>query len=224
MCNSQMPAAKSEQTKAKGQKPATSAERIIMGIDPGSTVTGYGFIRCVGNKMDLMNYGVIELGKIKDDHPGRLRKIFERTLSLIEEFKPDELAIEAPFYGKNVQSMLKLGRAQGVAMAAALYRDIPIFEYAPKKVKMAVTGNGNASKEMVNAMLEKLLKFKFDMKMQLDASDGISLAVCHFFQRKISDKATVESPNRKKIPAGKKTFGSWKNYLAVNPERVKKKS
>lgn len=184
-------------------------ERILMGIDPGSTVTGYGFIRCTGNRMELMNYGVIALGKIKDDHPGRLRLIFERTLSLIEEFKPDEVALEAPFYGKNVQSMLKLGRAQGVAMAAALYRDIPIFEYAPKKVKMAVTGNGNASKEMVNGMLEKLLKFKFDHRLSLDASDGIALAVCHFFQK----GATATSG---------KSHGSWKSFLTENPSRLKK--
>lgn len=190
------------------------AEKIILGIDPGSRVTGYGIIRVKGKAMELMTYGVIDISKIKDDHFGRLRKIFEKTLKVIEEYLPDEVAIEAPFYGKNIQSMLKLGRAQGVSMAAALYRDIPIFEYAPKKVKMAVTGNGNAGKEMVSRMLEKLLKFKFENKFSYDASDGIALAVCHFFQN--AHGAASASGSKKKS-------NSWKNFLTENPGRLKKK-
>ena len=140
----------------------------------------------------------------------------ERTLSLIEEFLPDEFAIEAPFFGKNVQSMLKLGRAQGVAMAAALFREVPIAEYAPKKVKMAITGRGGASKEQVNAMLERILNFTFDHgKASLDASDGIAVAVCHFLQK----------GNDGKAPGGnlgsKSKGGSWANFIKNNPDRLK---
>ena len=134
-------------------------EKVILGIDPGTNIMGYGLISTIGNKMKLISLGVLQLEKL-DSHPLKLKKIFERTLGLIEEYKPDELAIEAPFFGKNIQSMLKLGRAQGVAMAAALYRDIPIFEYSPKKIKQSVTGKGNSSKEQVSAMLQHLLLFK----------------------------------------------------------------
>src|ERR1700685_332317 len=133
-----------------------SPDRIILGIDPGTSIMGYGIIELNGSKMKLLSLGVIQLDKFTD-HALKLRQIFEKTLSLIDEYKPDDLAIEAPFFGKNVQSMLKLGRAQGVAMAAGLYRTIPIFEYSPKKIKQSVTGNGNASKEQVAAMLQTLL-------------------------------------------------------------------
>lgn len=182
-------------------------DRIILGIDPGTSVTGYGVIGCKGNSMELITYGVINLTKIKGDHALKLKKIFERVLGLIKEYKPDEMAIEAPFFGKNVQSMLKLGRAQGVAMAAALFRDVPIREYAPKKIKMAITGNGNASKEMVNGMLEKLLNFKYEHKY-LDASDGIAAAVCHFLQRGKPDSG------------GSKKHSSWSAFLKDNPDRM----
>lgn len=184
-------------------------DRIILGIDPGTNITGYGIIGCSGNRMELINYGVIDLSKIQDDHALKLKRIFDRTLSLIEEFAPDEFAIEAPFFGKNVQSMLKLGRAQGVAIAAALFRQVPVREYAPKKVKMAITGNGNASKEMVNGMLEKLLNFKYDHRY-LDASDGLAVAVCHFFQRDLPDEGI-----------GKKGKGGWSNFVKQNPDRLK---
>ena len=133
-------------------------ERIILGLDPGTNVMGYGVIKVVSQKLTLLQFGVIHLKKYVG-HELKLKKIFERVLSIIDDYHPDEVALEAPFFGKNVQSMLKLGRAQGVAMAAALYRDIPITEYSPKKVKQAVTGNGNASKEQVAAMLKQLLKF-----------------------------------------------------------------
>jgi crossover junction endodeoxyribonuclease RuvC len=192
-------------------------ERIILGIDPGTTVTGYGILQCLGSKMRLMHYGIIDLRKMDADHPLKLRRIFERTTSLLAEFLPDELAIEAPFHGKNVQSMLKLGRAQGVAMAAALSRQVPIVEYAPKKVKMAITGSGNASKEQVNAMIQRLLDFKFDHEnFPLDASDGIAVAVCHFLQGNSFSAA---------IPAGgkapKKKVSSWESFVASNPQRAK---
>ncbi len=199
----------------------TVQERIILGVDPGTNVTGYGLIRVEGNNMSLITYGMIDLKKIKDDHGLKLRRIFERLLSLIDEFHPDELAIEAPFFGKNVQSMLKLGRAQGVAMAACLYRDIPITEYSPRKVKLAVTGKGTASKEQVMAMLEKLLRFKYDQKL-MDASDGLALAVCHFLQKRV---VISSAPQKTSLPSvkgsGKKT--SWESFVNQNPGKVKGK-
>lgn len=181
-----------------------------MGIDPGTNVTGYGMIQAVGSTMTLLHYGIIDLRKMDDDHPAKLKRIFDRVVGLVEEFLPDELAIEAPFFGKNVQSMLKLGRAQGVAMAAALSRDVPIIEYAPKKVKMSITGNGNASKEMVAHMLQQILKFKFDDSLTLDASDGIAVAVCHFMQR--SSPATGTGKGKK--------AGSWEAFVKNNPKRI----
>ena len=179
-------------------------EKIILGIDPGTSVMGYGLIAVKGSQLGLIQYGVIHLTKYTN-HESKLRKIFERMLGLIDEYHPDEVALEAPFYGKNIQSMLKLGRAQGVAMAAALYRDIPITEYAPKKVKQSVTGNGNASKEQVAAMLQQLLKFKVSSNEFMDATDGLAVAVTHHFQ------------NGKSTTGGK----SWKAFLSENPGRVK---
>lgn len=183
-------------------------ERIILGIDPGTIVMGYGILRVEGNRPKMEAMGVLQLNKY-DDHYLRLRKIFERVSGLIDEYHPDELAIEAPFFGKNVQSMLKLGRAQGVAMAAALERDIPIFEYAPLKIKMAITGNGQASKEQVAGMLQRILNIpNASMLPQLDATDGLAAAVCHFLQ----------SNN----PVSEKKYSGWKDYIAKNPGRAKK--
>ena len=178
-------------------------EKIILGIDPGTSIMGYGLIEVKGNRLTLLQYGVIHLSKY-ENHENKLRKIFERMLGLIDEYHPDEVALEAPFYGKNIQSMLKLGRAQGVAMAAALFREVPINEYAPKKVKQSVTGNGNASKEQVAAMLKTLLKFTDSPKL-LDATDALAVAVCHHFQ----DGRTTTSHK------------SWKAFLSENPGRVK---
>lgn len=178
-------------------------EQIILGLDPGTNVMGYGLIKVTGQKLSLLQFGVIHLKKY-ETHELKLKKIFERVLSIIDEYHPDEVALEAPFFGKNVQSMLKLGRAQGVAMSAALYRDIPITEYAPKKVKMSVTGNGNASKEQVAAMLKQLLKFEEIPKL-LDATDALGVAICHHFQ----------GGEQKKGPS------SWKAFLTENPERIK---
>lgn len=181
----------------------SKGEKVILGIDPGTTVTGYGLIRVIGSSYQLLQFGVIHLSKYKS-HELRLKKIFDRTLSLIEDYMPDEVALEAPFFGKNIQSMLKLGRAQGVAMAAALSREISITEYAPKKVKQVVTGNGNASKEQVAAMLKTLLKFEKTPKF-LDATDGLAVAMCHHFQDR-------------KVPVNAK---SWKAFITNNPGRVK---
>ena len=180
-------------------------ERIILGIDPGTNIMGYGLVHQQFSGIKLINLGVIQLNKY-DNHALKLKKIFERTLSLIDEYNPDELAIEAPFYGKNVQSMLKLGRAQGVAMAAALYRSVPIFEYSPKKIKQAITGNGNASKEQVAAMLIGMLKIA-DVPSQLDATDGLAAAVCHYLQR----QPAIEG----------KSYSGWGQFLKENPGRVK---
>lgn len=182
-------------------------ERIILGIDPGTNVLGYGIIKASGkNKVELVVLGVIELKKYKD-HYLKLKAIYERVQQLVDQYLPDDVAIEAPFFGKNVQSMLKLGRAQGVAMAAALSRSVPIFEYAPRKIKLAVTGQGNASKEQVAAMPQSILKTKeFDSKT-LDATDGLAAAVCHFYQHQ-SDY-------------GQKKASSWGDFIKNNPERVK---
>lgn len=183
-------------------------ETIILGIDPGTTVMGYGLLKVCGNKTELVAMGVLDLKKY-GDHYLKLQRIFARTLSLIDEFHPDSLAIEAPFFGKNVQSMLKLGRAQGVAMSAALYRDIPITEYAPLKIKMAITGNGRASKEQVADMLRRYLNIPLEnMLPQLDATDGLAAAYCHFLQ--------MGKPN------SEKAYSGWKDYIAKNPSKTKK--
>jgi len=185
---------------------AEPKERIILGIDPGTSITGYGVIKTVGNIPELITIGSIDLSKY-DDHYLKLKHIFERTAGIIDEYHPDELAIEAPFYGKNVQSMLKLGRAQGAAIAAALSRSMPIFEYAPRKIKMSITGQGAASKEQVAAMLMNILKFKLT-DIKLDATDGLAAALCHFYQTN--------------NPAHEKGYNSWKDFMNKNPRRVKK--
>ena len=180
-------------------------ERIILGIDPGTTIMGYGLIEIKNNLPSLITLGYLELKKT-GDHFNKLQRIFEHTLQLIDKYHPDELAIEAPFYGKNVQSMLKLGRAQGVAISAALYRRIPIFEYAPRKIKLSITGQGNASKEQVAALLKNILKIK-DVPDNLDATDGLAVAMCHFYQKK---PYSVE-----------KGYRNWSDYIRKNPDRVK---
>ena len=181
-------------------------ERIILGIDPGTTIMGFGLIKVVGKKMEFMQLNELLLQKYSDPYV-KLKLIFERTIHLIDTYHPDEIAIEAPFFGKNVQSMLKLGRAQGVAMAAGLSRQIPITEYLPKKIKMAVTGNGNASKEQVAKMLQSMLKLK-TLPKNLDATDGLAAAVCHFY-------------NSGKISASK-SYSGWESFVKQNEKRVKK--
>lgn len=182
-------------------------DRIIIGIDPGTNVMGYGVLGIKHRKPTLIAMGVLMLNKF-DDRYLRLRRISERVTELIEQYLPDEMAIEAPFYGKNVQSMLKLGRAQGVAMAAALVRDIPIAEYAPLKVKQAITGNGGASKEQVAEMLRRILSIPQDtLDPHLDATDALGVALCHFYES--SRPQTVRS------------YRSWKDFVARNPEKIK---
>lgn len=182
-------------------------DQIILGIDPGTTVMGYGIIRVSKNQPEMMAMGVLELRKYID-HYHKLQKIFSRTLSLVDEYKPDSLAIEAPFFGKNVQSMLKLGRAQGAAIAAALYRDLPVYEYAPLKIKMSITGNGRAAKEQVADMLRRYLKISAEaMLPQLDATDGLAAAYCHFLQLG--------------TPFQESEYKSWKDYVNKNEQKVK---
>ena len=181
------------------------AERIILGIDPGTTIMGFGLIKVENKKMQHMQLNELRLSKYKD-HYVKLKLIFERTIELIDNHHPDEIAIEAPFFGKNVQSMLKLGRAQGVAMAAGLSRDIPITEYSPKKIKMAVTGNGNASKEQVAKMLQSLLGIK-TLPKNLDSTDGLAAAVCHFFNAGKADSS--------------KQYTGWEAFVSQNPSKVK---
>lgn len=182
--------------------------KIILGIDPGTTVMGYGVIEIINNKPQLVTLGVLELQKYTD-HYTKLGKIFERVSQLVEGYKVTEMALEAPFFGKNVQSMLKLGRAQGVAMAAGLSHNVPIFEYAPLRIKQAITGQGNASKEQVAMMLKQILKFDESSKY-LDATDGLAAALCHYYQ------------NQSLVPTG--GVKSWKEFISKNPGRVKGKN
>ena len=181
-----------------------SKEKIILGIDPGTTVMGFGLIKVVGKTMQFMQLNELDLKKY-EDHYLKLKLIFERTIELIDTHHPDEIAIEAPFFGKNVQSMLKLGRAQGVAMAAGLSRQIPITEYSPKKIKMAITGNGNASKEQVAKMLQNVLDLK-TLPKNLDATDGLAAAVCHFYNEGKVGVAT--------------SYSGWSAFVKQNGPRI----
>lgn len=185
-------------------------DRIILGIDPGTNIMGYGLVGCHGKQASIISLGVVKLDKL-ENHALKLKHIFERCLYLIDTYNPDELAIEAPFFGKNVQSMLKLGRAQGVAIAAALYRDLPIFEYSPRSIKLAITGSGAASKEQVASLLQHQLHFK-ETPQFLDATDGLAAAYCHFLQK--SPVVKTKKPTKK--------AGNWKSFLDQNPDRIKK--
>jgi len=182
-----------------------ATEKIILGIDPGTTVMGFGIIKVINKQMHFVQMNELMLRKYDDPYV-KLKLIFERTLELIDNYHPDEIAIEAPFYGKNVQSMLKLGRAQGVAMAAGLSREVPITEYMPKKIKMAITGNGNASKEQVARMLQSVLKLK-SLPKNLDSTDGLAAAVCHFY-------------NEGRVEVGK-SYTGWEAFVKQNPDKIK---
>ena len=178
-----------------------------MGIDPGTNVMGYGAIKCLGQKAELIAMGVIDMRKENDPYL-RLGHIYQRVTGIIDEYLPDEIAIEAPFFGKNVQSMLKLGRAQGVAIAAAIQHNVPVHEYAPMKIKMAITGIGTASKEQVAAMLQRTLKIDNDeMPKFMDATDALGAAYCHFLQSA--------------IPTSGNRYSSWKDFALKNKSRIK---
>ena len=187
---------------------SSQPEKILLGIDPGTNVMGYGVLRVCGNKAELVVMGVIDMRREKDVYL-RLGRIFERVTGIIDEYLPDEVAVEAPFFGKNVQSMLKLGRAQGVVIAAAINHDVPIQEYAPLKIKMAITGNGSASKEQVAGMLQKLLHLRDDqMPHFMDATDAVAAAYCHFLQM-----------SRPETDA--KHYGSWNDCARQNADRIR---
>lgn len=182
-------------------------EKIIMGIDPGTNIMGYGILKVKDGKAQMVTMGIIDLRKFGDAYL-KLGHIFERVTAIIESYLPDELAIEAPFFGKNVQSMLKLGRAQGVAIAAAIERGVPIHEYAPMKIKMALTGNGTASKEQVAGMLQRLLRIQdSEMGKFMDATDALAAAYCHFLQM---GRPESNAPHYK----------GWKDFVNKNKDKV----
>lgn len=182
-------------------------DRVILGIDPGTTIMGYGLIAIKGKDAFLIHMDIISMGKLPN-HFLKLKKIFEETIRIIEQYKPDEVALEAPFYAKNIQSMLKLGRAQGISMAAALHYNLPVFEYSPRKVKQSITGNGSSSKEQVAIMLQRILTLK-SLPEKLDATDALAVAICHFFNNKGGLNAPVE-----------KKFTGWKSFIAGNPGKI----
>ena len=182
--------------------------QVILGIDPGTLIMGYGLVSVSGSQISLLEMGVLKPGKVKDSYK-KLQLIFNTVSGLITKYQPDSFAIEAPFFGKNVQSMLKLGRAQGVAIAAAMRHGLEVTEYSPKKVKQAVTGNGNAGKEQVMKMLQHLLSFREDPK-HYDATDALAVAVCHCLQQK--------NPLLKESKAK-----DWASFIAQNPGRVRKR-
>lgn len=182
-----------------------ASEKIILGIDPGSNVTGFGVVRTAGAKVVVLDMGIFKMPKA-DDHFDKLKEIFHATVAVIQKHAPHEFAVEAPFYGNNVQSMLKLGRAQGVAIAAALSQNLPVYEYSPRRVKQAITGNGAAAKEQVAALLKQMYGITIDEKY-LDATDGLAVAVCHAF--------------RSKLDTGTEKVSGWEAFIKKNPGRVK---
>lgn len=192
-------------------------EKIILGIDPGTNVLGYGLLKVEGKTLSVLEIGVVEMQKIGDPYV-KLQKIYKTLSEIVERYAPDEMALEAPFYGKNVQSMLKLGRAQGVAMAVGLSRDIVIHEYAPRKIKLSITGSGAASKEQVSAVLSKMLRYENTQKY-LDATDALAVAVCHYYQISKPNFDEVEKLTKKTpVKHGKKQ--SWEQFVVQNSNRV----
>ena len=195
---------------------AADQHRIIMGIDPGTIRMGYGVLEVLGKiKLRALVIGDIDMVKMKDPYE-KLRYIFDRVLALVDEYRPDEVALESPFFGENVQSMLKLGRAQGVAMAAALCRGHKVFEYAPRRVKQAITGNGGAAKEQVASMLKSMLGVEYNPK-RLDATDGLAVALCHYFETSQVIPHQPVSRTRRSS-----SNSSWEKFVNNNPDRVKR--
>ncbi|MFM7661960.1 MAG: crossover junction endodeoxyribonuclease RuvC [Bacteroidota bacterium] len=182
-------------------------DKVILGIDPGTTVLGYGIIHVQNNKLSMLTFGIVQLSKLTNQ-PDKLKRILDRLNGLIAEYEPDEMAIEAPFFGKNVQSMLKLGRAQGVAIASCLNHNIPFEEYSPRRIKQSITGSGNASKEQVAAMVQKLLSFE-EMPKFLDATDGLAVAICHHFSKGLGEHNKAKGKG-------------WSSFINANPSRIKK--
>jgi crossover junction endodeoxyribonuclease RuvC len=196
------------QSRHKNTSQLQKPHKIILGIDPGTLITGYGIIECTGNTIVLIEMDVLKQSGKKDNYI-RLQLIHKKVENLIKKYKPTEFAIEAPFFGKNVQSMLKLGRAQGVAIAAAISAGLPVTEYSPKKIKQSITGNGNADKEQIFKMLQRILLLK-ESPQYYDATDALAVAVCHHFQ----DKPALKLIGKLK---------SWEDFISKNPSRVQKK-
>jgi crossover junction endodeoxyribonuclease RuvC len=206
------------------QKPS----KIILGIDPGTVIMGYGLVQCMGNRVSLIEMGILRLPVRKDSYE-RLKLIHQKVQELIGRFAPQDFAIEAPFFGKNVQSMLKLGRAQGVAIAVAMHAGIPVTEYSPKKVKQSITGNGNSEKEQVWKMLQHILQLEGDIA-NYDASDALAVAVCHHFQNQITERISGGGDSSKVVDnktgqgGGRGTKpGSWEAFVRMNPGKIKDK-
>ncbi len=195
-----------------------SASRIILGIDPGTQILGYGIIKVKAKKFEVLAIGVVKLDKFSD-HGVRLKRIFERLTFLIDSYKPDEMALEAPFFGKNVQSMLKLGRAQGVAMAAGLMKGLTINEYAPRKVKQSITGKGTATKEQVAEMLQRIFGFE-EMPKFMDATDGLAVAYCHYLDS--TNIIKQQSVGVKKPAKKQSSKNAWSDFAKKNEDRVKR--
>jgi crossover junction endodeoxyribonuclease RuvC len=193
--------------------------KIILGIDPGTVIMGYGLIKCTGHEISLVDMGILRLPTRQDSYE-RLKLIHLKVLELIRRHGPGDFAIEAPFFGKNVQSMLKLGRAQGVAIATAMHAGIPVAEYSPKKVKQSITGNGNSDKEQVWKMLQRILGLEPELQAY-DASDALAVAICHFFQHRTAGLLIEEKGAAKSSGKGKKA-GSWEAFVRQNPDKLRK--
>lgn len=189
------------------------SEIRILGIDPGTNILGYSIIECTGKNISILTMDVLVLGQ-KEEMNTKMKKLFDKIVDITDIYKPDILAIEAPFFGKNVQSMLKLGRAQGLCIAAAFSRSVPFVEYSPRKIKQSITGNGAASKEQVANMLKRILDFD-EIPQYLDATDSLAVAVCHFYQQSSPcPKTTEETKKQRKTK-------SWSSFISQNPNRVR---
>jgi len=191
--------------------------KIILGIDPGMVVMGYGLIQCTGHRLQLLEMGVLRL-PTREDNYLRLKLIQQKVQELIGQYGPHDFAIEAPFFGKNVQSMLKLGRAQGVAIATAMHAGLSVTEYSPKKVKQSITGNGNSEKEQVWKMLQRILQLEEDIPAY-DASDALAVAICHHFQHQLDEKLGGGTGAKKKV--SKKKAASWDDFIKKHPDKVR---
>jgi crossover junction endodeoxyribonuclease RuvC len=194
--------------------------KIILGIDPGTVVMGFGLVQFTGNRLSLVEMGVLRLPTRQDSYE-RLKLIHQKVTDLIGRFQPHAFAIEAPFFGKNVQSMLKLGRAQGVAIATAMHAGIPVTEYSPKKVKQSITGNGNSEKEQVWRMLQRILELEGDPLPAYDASDALAVAVCHHFQYQLAQKIPGKAHGKTGVKTSGKKMSGWEDFILKNPGKVR---